>query len=153
MSYRRILTGITTGVLSLIAVGCAGPSTETGAGLADAAASSSSATALCGTWQGSYWYVAGDHTSMSGSALTLQVGGDSTYTLKWGNRPPSAGTVAIQGNHVILHDASGSQVTLVHSGEKLYGVTRDSMNGRATMLNLDKQEAIPGRFAGPGPGC
>jgi hypothetical protein len=153
MRYHRILAGITTAVLSLIAVGCAGPAAETGAGLADAAASSSSATALCGTWKGSYWYVAGDHTSMSGSALTLQIGGDSTFTLKWGNRPPSAGTVAIQGNHVILHDASGSQVTLVHSGEKLYGVTRDSMNGRATMLNLDKQEAIPGRFAGPGPGC
>ena len=152
MRYHRILAGITTAVLSLIAVGCGGPAAETGAGLADAAASSSSA-ALCGTWEGSYWYVAGDHTSMSGSALTLQIGGDSTFTLKWGNRPPSAGTVAIQGNHVILHDASGSQVTLVHSGEKLYGVTRDSMNGRATMLNLDKQEAVPGRFAGPGPGC
>jgi hypothetical protein len=98
MRYHRILAGITTAVLSLIAVGCAGPAAETGAGLADAAASSSSATALCGTWKGSYWYVAGDHTSMSGSALTLQIGGDSTFTLKWGNRPPSAGTVAIQGN-------------------------------------------------------
>jgi len=154
MKYRGIMSGLTTAVLSLIVVGCAGPATETGAGLAGAtASSSSSATPLCGTWQGYYWYVAGDHTSSSGSALMLQVGGDSTYTLKWGNRPPSAGTVAVQGNRVILQDASGSQVTLVHSRDTLYGVAKDSANGRATMLSLDKQESTPGAVAATGPGC
>jgi len=155
MKYRRIVSGLTIAVLSVIVVGCAGPAAETGAGLAGATASSSSssATPLCGTWQGYYWYVAGDHTSSSGSGLMLQVGGDSTYTLKWGNRPPSAGTVAVQGNRVILQDASGSEVTLVHSRDTLYGVTKDNVNGRATMLNLDKQESTPGAVAATGPGC
>jgi len=152
MAYRRILFGITAILLSLVVVGCAGPATETGVGVADATGSSSAASPLCGTWQGYYWYVAGDHTSSSGSALTLQVGGDSTYTFKWGNRPQSAGTIAVQGNRVILQDASGSQVSLVHSGGTLYGVTKDGVNGRATMLNLEKQESTPGRFAAAGPG-
>jgi len=153
MSYHRIPIVITTALLSLIVVGCAGPANENRAALADATASSPSATPLCGTWQGYFWAVAGDHTSSSGSALTLQIAGDSTYTLKWGNRAPSTGTLSAQGNRVILQDSSGSQITLAHSGDTLYGLTKDRMNGRTTMLNLDKQESAPGRFAATGPGC
>ena len=154
MTYYRILIGITTALLSVMVLGCAGPTTEKSVGFADATASPSVPTSLCGTWQGSFWYVAGDHTSSGGSlALTLQVAGDSTYTLKRGNRPASSGTVASEGNRVILQEASGARVTLVRSGDKLYGLTKDDLNGRTTMLNLDKQESAPGRFAATGPGC
>src|SRR5262245_42106107 len=114
MNYRGFMTGVTTTLLSMIVVGCAGPATETAVPLADAAATSSSANKLCGTWQGYFWYVAGDHTSSSGSSnLTLEVAGDSTYTLRWGTRPVRTGTVETRGKRVILQDASGSEVSLV----------------------------------------
>src|SRR5262245_36869025 len=54
----------------------------------------------------------GEHTTSPGSSdLALQVSGDSTYTLKWGNRRPSTGTIADRGTRVILDDESGAQIT------------------------------------------
>ena len=154
MTYRGILTGITTALLCMLVVGCAGPADETGVRLTDAADSSSLAAKLCGTWQGYFWYVAGDHTSSSGSSdLMLQVSGDSTYTLKWGNRPVRTGTVATRGNRVILQDASGSELSLVSSGRTLYGMTKDNANGRATSINLEKQESAPSQYAATSPRC
>jgi hypothetical protein len=89
MAYHKILIGIgTAALLSMLVFGCSTRTIDTNVGLADAGASSSSTVALCGTWQGSFWHVIGDHTSSPGSSdLTLQVSGDSTYTFKWGNRP------------------------------------------------------------------
>jgi hypothetical protein len=134
--------------------GCAGPTTESGNRLADATASSSPVSNLCGTWSGFYWNVAGDHMSQSGNALTLQIGGDSTYTFKWGNRSPITGKVAFQGNRVILQDVAGSDISLARrSDDALYAMTRDSANGRATMMSLEKQESVAGPFAASGPGC
>ncbi len=154
MTYRRVFTVVTTTLLSVVALGCAGPTTESGNRLADATASSSPVSNLCGTWSGFYWNVAGDHMSQSGNALTLQIGGDSTYTFKWGNRSPITGKVAFQGNRVILQDVAGSDITLARrSGDTLYGLTRDSANGRATMMSLEKQESVAGPFAASGPGC
>ena len=154
MTYHRVLTGITTTLLSVIALGCAGPTTESGTRLADATASSSPTSNLCGTWSGFYWNVAGDHMSQSGNVLTLQIGGDSTYTLKWGNRSPITGKVAFQSNRVILQDVAGSDISFSRrSDDTLYGMTKDSANGRATMMSLEKQESIAGPFAASGPNC
>jgi hypothetical protein len=154
MTYHRVLTVVTTTLLSVIALGCAGPTTDSSSRLADATASSSPVSKLCGTWSGYFWNVAGDHTSQSGNALTLQIGGDSTYAFKWGNRSLITGKVAFQGNRVILQDVAGSDITLARrSGDTLYGVTRDSANGRATMMSLQKQESVAGPFAASGPGC
>jgi len=52
---HRVLTGITTTLLSVIALGCAGPTTERSARLADATAASSPTSNLRGTWTGFYW--------------------------------------------------------------------------------------------------
>ena len=154
MTHHPVLTGITTALLSVIVMGCAGPTSTSGVGLADATASSSPASDLCGTWSGFYWYVAGDHMSQSGNALTLQIGGDSTYTFKWGNRPPITGKVAFERDRVTLQDVAGSDITFARrSGDALYGMARDSANGRATMLSLEKQESVVGPFAASGPGC
>jgi len=109
-------------------------------------ASSSPVSNLCGTWSGFYWNVAGDHMSQSGNALTLQIGGDSTYTFKWGNRSPITGKVAFQGNRVILQDVAGSDISLARrSGDALYAMTRDSANGRATMMSLESRNQSPAR--------
>jgi len=155
MTYRHALIGLTSALFSVIVIGCAGPTTDSRVALADATAASSPANALCGTWGGYFAYVAGDHTSSSGSsALALQIDGDSTYTLKWGNRPASTGKVTVQGNRVILQDTSGASLSFSRSGDKLYGMTRDNANGRTTMLSLEKQESAPsGPVAAAGPRC
>ncbi|MGH7375379.1 MAG: hypothetical protein ACREJY_14250 [Candidatus Rokuibacteriota bacterium] len=77
----------------------------------------------------------------------LEVRPDSTYTFKWGNRPHRTGTVAAQGNRVVLDDSSGSRVTLVQSGDTLYGVMKDTATGRSVMMSLEKQESVAGRVA------
>ena len=154
MYAHRVLTGITTALLSAIVLGCAGPATETGVRLADAGSSPASTAGLCGTWQGEFSYIGSDHQSSTGNSdIMLQVGGDSTYTLKWGDHRPSTGRVTARANRVILDDQSGSRITLVHSGSALYGVIRDPENGESTMMNLEKQESAPSRFAGTSPRC
>jgi len=154
MTYRQALTGLTTALFSVLVVGCAGPTTDSRVALAETTASSSPTNNLCGTWGGYFAYIAGDHTSSSGSsALALQIDGDSTYTLKWGNRPPSTGKVVVQGNNIILQDTSGASLTLARKGDALYGMTKDNANGRPTMLSLEKQESAPGPVAAAGPRC
>jgi hypothetical protein len=155
MAYQRVMTGITIALLGMIIVGCTGPTPPTNVGRVDAGSSSSPTAALCGTWQGYFSYIGGEHTSSPGSSdLALQISGDSTYTLKWGNRRPSTGTVAARGKtRVILDDESGSQITLVHSGDTLYGVMKDRVTGRQTMMTLEKQESAPSQFAGTNPRC
>ena len=155
MSHHRILIGISTVLLSTIVVGCAARTTTAPVGLADAGGTSSSpSSALCGTWQGSFWHVTGAHASSPGTSdLTLQVSGDSTYTLTWADRPPSTGTIAARGTRVILADESGARTTLVHSGDALYGVMQDSVNGSPTMLNLEKRAPLPGRSSRITPRC
>src|SRR5262249_49074293 len=154
MIYRQVLTGFTTALFSVIVVGCAGPTTESSTRLADATGSSSPVSSLCGTWSGFYWNVGGEFTSQNGNAVTLQIGGDSTYTFKWGTRSPITGKAVVQGNRVVLKDVAGADITLTRrSGDALYGMTRDSANGRPSMMSLEKQESIAGPFAASGPSC
>src|SRR5262249_15317049 len=125
MTYRQAVTGLSAALFTVIVAGCAGPTTDSRLALADTTASPAPANTLCGTWGGYYAYIAGDHTSSSGgSGVALQIDGDSTYTLKWGNRPASTGKIAVQGNNVILQDASGASLTLAHKGDTLYGMTK-----------------------------
>ena len=153
MAVHRILTGITTVLVGVIALGCAGPAARTGVGLESAGLSAQTA-GFCGTWQGEFSYIGSDLQSSTGSAdLMLEVSGDSTYMLKWGNQRPSTGIVTARGNRLILEDESGSRITLVHSGDTLYGVMKDQVDGRPTMMSLAKQESAPSRFAGTSPRC
>ena len=154
MATRRVLTGITTAVFSVIVLGCAGPAAKIGAGRENAGAFSALPTALCGTWQGQFSYIGSDLQSSTGSSdIVLEVSGDSSYTLKWRNNRPSTGTVTARGSRLILDDDSGSRITLVHSGNTLYGVMKDQEGGRSTMMSLAKQESAPSRFAGASPRC
>jgi hypothetical protein len=96
MTYRRVLTGMSTALLSVIVMGCAGPTSTSSVGLADATASSSPVSNLCEDVSGYYWSVAGDHMSQSGSTLTLQNRRGFDLYLQVGNRPPITGKVAFQ---------------------------------------------------------
>lgn len=52
----------------------------------------------------------------------------------------STGTIAAQGNRVVLNDSSGTQITFSRSGDTLYGVMKDTATGRAAMMSLAKEE-------------
>jgi hypothetical protein len=147
-AHRSIVIGIAIALLSVVVTGCAGPTTETRIVSTDPAASSSSAAGLSGTWHGSFWHSNADYTSPPGNTnLTLQVRADSIYSFKWGNRPQTTGTIAAHGNRVNLYDSSGSQITLVQSGNTLYGVMKESGRpaGYTAMISLQKVEATVDR--------
>ena len=122
--------------LTLLVAACAGPITQAGPG------------GLPGTWQGSFLHPGADYTSPSRADLTLRVNDDSTYTFKWGARAETTGTIAAQGNRVVLNDSSGSQITLMRSGSTLYGVMKDAATGRAATMNLAKEESAAPQVAG-----
>jgi len=153
MAAHRVLTGITTALVSAIALGCAGPAADIGV-RPSYAGPSTATTRLCGTWQGEFSYIGSDlQSSTGGSDLTLEVGGDSTYTLTWGNHRPSTGVVTVWENRLVLDDESGSRITFVRSGDTLYGVMRDQVDGRPTMMSLAKRDSASRRFAGTNPRC
>jgi hypothetical protein len=138
MMPTRAVSFLLTGVaLTLVITGCSGLTTEPGSGLR-------------GTWQGYFTHPGADYTSPSNANLSLEVREDSTYTLKWGSRPVQTGTVATQGNRVVLDDSSGSRVTLMQSGDTLYGVMKDTATGRAATMSLEKQESATNRVATAG---
>jgi hypothetical protein len=124
--------------VALLVAACAGPVTQAGSG------------GLPGTWHGAFLHPGADYTSPSSSDLTLQVNTDSTYTLKWGSRAETTGSIADQGNRVVLNDSSGAQITLMRSGDALYGVMKDSTTGRAATMNLAKEESAATQVAGLG---
>jgi hypothetical protein len=135
-----VLRNITSlfGVIALIALlgACAGPMTQGESG------------GLSGMWHGSFVHPGADYTSPSNPTLTLRVNDDSTYTLKWGARAETTGTIAAQGNRVVLNDSSGTQITLMHSGDTLYAVMKDTATGRAATMNLVKDESVGTQAAG-----
>ncbi len=99
-------------------------------------------------WQGSFYHPGADYTSPPRSDLTLRINLDSTYTLKWGSRAETTGTIADQGNRVILNDSSGTQITLMRSGDTIYGMVKDTANGRAATTSLAKEESAATQVAG-----
>jgi hypothetical protein len=129
MKSRRVNSVFIGIALVMLVTACAGPVTQSGP------------AGLSGMWHGSFTHAGADYTSPSRADLTLQVRDDSTYSFKWGTRPESTGTLIDQGNRVVLNDSSGSQITLSHSGDTLFGVMRDTATGRSTMMSLVKDES------------
>ena len=134
-SVSSLFAGV---ALTMLATACAGPTTQAGSAV------------LPGMWHGSFTHPGADYTSPSGADLTLQVRDDSTYTLKWGARAESTGSIATRGNRIVLNDSSGSQITLMHAGDTLYGVMKDTATGRAATMNLAKDESVAPQVAETG---
>src|SRR5262245_7995763 len=136
-------------VLLNVAVGCAGPTSESGITTSASPQSPSAAAGVSGTWRGYFAHPGADYTSAPGSTeLTLQVREDSTYSFKWGSRPERTGTIAANGNRIILNDSSGSQITLVYSDGMLYGGIKDfAPPGRVVTMSLKRDETAEQRAA------
>ena len=120
--------------VALFVAACAGPVTQAGG--------------LPGVWQGSFYHPGADYTSPSRADLTLRINPDSTYTLKWGSRAETTGTIADQGDRVVLSDSSGTKITLMHSGDTVYGMVKDTATGRAATMSLAKEESAATQVAG-----
>lgn len=131
-TVSSLLVGI---ALSTLVAACAGPSSQ------------SSPVGLSGTWSGYFVHPGADYTSPSRADLALEVREDSTYTFKWGSRAERTGTLAVEGNRVVLDDSTGSRITLVQSGDALYGVMKDTATGRSVMMSLEKQGPPSGQVA------
>jgi hypothetical protein len=126
MMSHRVSSLLGSIALMVLVAACAGPTTQAGPG------------GLPGVWHGSFLHPGADYTSPSRADLTLQVNPDSTYTFKWGARAETTGTIAAQGNRVILNDSSGAQITLMRSGDALYGVMKDTSTGRTRRAGVPR---------------
>lgn len=112
MMSHSVSSVLASVALTMLVAACAGPTTQAGSA-STASAGPPARSGLSGTWHGYFVHSGADYTSPSSANLMLEVRPDATYTFKWGSRPPSTGTVAAQGNRVVLGDSSGSRITLV----------------------------------------
>ena len=142
MMSCRVTSLLAVIALSALVAACAGPSSQS-----SSASSETTHAGLSGTWSGYFAHPGADYTSPSSADLSLVVREDSTYTFKWGSRAERTGTVAVEGNRVVLDDSTGSRIALVHSGDSLYGVMKDTATGRSAMMSLEKQGQPTGRVA------
>jgi hypothetical protein len=130
MIHHRIATVFASGVLIVLAAGCAA---ERNAGEFNLAASAAAATAsqLSGTWRGEMWPVGTDSTSVLNRELTLEIKDDATYRMTsarpgTGTMSNDSGVVVRDGGAVILKSSTGQTIRLQRSGDKLYGVSSSS---------------------------
>ena len=131
--------------LSVLAVGCAGPSTHAGSALAPAGeAAAANGSDLTGTWRGSFYQVATGDSGLIHGDIVSRISGDGTYKTTWttrlvagssrGGRLEMAGTVGAAGSNVMFNDSrSGARMTLKRDGDVLYGVTMDPATKRVTV--------------------
>ena len=128
MVDHRIVTAFASGVLIVLAAGCAAE--RPGAELnLTASAAAVTASQLSGTWRGEMWAVGTDTTSVVlNRDVTLEIKDDATYRLtltrSGGTTTSNDSGVAVRdGGAVILKSTKGQWIRLQRSNDnKLYGV-------------------------------
>jgi hypothetical protein len=137
MVHHRIVTAFASGVLVVLAAGCA--SERTGAELLAGPPAGVTASQLSGTWRGEIWAVGTDSTSVLNRDVTLEIKDDATYRLissRQGTTSNDSGVAVRDGNAVILKSSSGQWISLQRSGDKLYGVY--TMSGRRMHIMVEQ---------------
>ena len=137
MVHHRIVTAFASGVLVVLAAGCA--SERTGAELLAGPPAGVTASQLSGTWRGEIWAVGTDSTSVLNRDVTLEIKDDATYRLissRMGTTSNDSGVAVRDGNAVILKSSSGQWISLQRSGDKLYGVY--TMSGRRMHIMVEQ---------------
>jgi len=142
---QRAFVAVLT-VLMAIVAGCAGPSAGSGSGPVRAALAP--ASELTGTWHGSFgWAGGGGGFYLDDANCVLQIREDGTFTETVTPAPASnnlakrwtwSGTVVTRGNRVTLRTSQGPSVTLIHSGNMLYGVADDPLVEAAITIKLER---------------
>ncbi len=139
MTWRRFVESLAAAALVMLSAGCAGPSVQAGVSATPQVAFAPAPVAqLSGTWRGPFYEIASHRTSkvMEGD-MVIRIAGDGTFTATSAGRPQLTGTVTVKGNRVIFDSSSGSRVTLMRSGNTLYGLARDEQTGANVAIRLD----------------
>jgi len=126
MVHHRIVTVFASGVLIVLAAGCAAE--RPGAELnLTASAAAVTASQLSGTWRGEMWAVGTDSMSVLNRDVTLEIKDDATYRLTFtrlgATTSNDSGVAVRDGGAVILKSSKGQWIRLKRSDDnKLYGV-------------------------------
>jgi hypothetical protein len=138
MVHHGIVTAFASGVLIVLAAGCAAE--RTGAELNVAGPPVGvTASQLSGTWRGEIWAVGTDSTSVLNRNVTLEIKDDATYQLissRLGTTSNDSGVAVRDGSAVILKSSSGQWINLQRSGDKLYGVY--TISGRRMHIMVEQ---------------
>ena len=145
MRQRRLVAGLSTLAILTAATGCAGVDPTSSA---PAPAASIPSSDLRGTWSGSAGWV-GANQYEGESSVIVQIGDDGRFTASvtpnrgtnnYAHASALSGTVVTHGNRVTLQNTQGpwTSITLVRSGNTLYGVAVDPAFEAPVMLQLDR---------------
>ena len=136
------------GVALLALTGCGGPTSRTSFAMS-ALAASSTAGDLQGVWRGSFNEVEAVLYEDDADCM-LQILGDGTFFARVTPGPGTnnlakprtwSGVVEERGNRVILKSFRGPWLTLMRSGDRLYGVTDDPIAEVPIALRLEREGA------------
>jgi hypothetical protein len=141
MVYHRIVTVFASGVLIVLAAGCAAERNTAESNLT-ASAAAVPVRQLSGIWRGEMWAVGTDSTSVLNREVTLEIKDDATYRLTSarsgaGVTSNDSGVAVRDGGAVILKSSTGQWIRLQRSGDKLYGVFDSS--GRRMHIMVEQQ--------------
>jgi hypothetical protein len=142
-----LLSGL---VLLVLMGGCAGPTGSSPAATRWATPAAYDQHALAGTWRGSFGQVGASIYTDDGACL-VQIGDDGRFTAQCTPQPGSnnlakastlSGTVVQRGDRVTLKSAQGPSLTLVHSGDQLYGVAEDPLVEATIAIGLERDGIV-----------
>ncbi len=142
MTKRKLIGLLALVLLGMVATGCAGPATAASSGPTGPVAFTPARVAqVSGTWRGVFYEVASHRTSkVLEGQVELRINEDGTFTETMTGQPALSGKVSVQGNRVVLDSATGSQLTLMRSGNTLYGLTAQLVSGASVAVRLNRIE-------------
>ena len=149
MLQRRFAVLVPSAGLVALVAGCVGPSASLNSGASSPVASAlAPVSELAGTWRGSFGQVSAIFYMDEGDC-TLQIKEDGTFTAacrpsKGGTNNLAkastwSGTVVTSRNRVTLRSSQEAWVTLIRSGNTLYGVAKDPLVEATIMMNLERE--------------
>ena len=142
MAKGKLIGLLALTVLGMFATGCAGPTLAPSSRPTGPVAFTPARVAqISGTWRGMFYEVASHRTSrpLEGQ-VELRINDDGTFTETMTGQPASAGKVSVQGSRVVLDSSTGSRLTLIRSGNTLYGLTAQLVSGASVAVRLDRIE-------------
>jgi hypothetical protein len=134
--------------LAALVAGCAEPSASIGSEVsAPVVTAVAPRSDLAGTWRGSFGQIGASYYFDEADCI-LQIKEDGTFTaIVRPSKPGSnnlakaltwSGTVVRSGNWVTLWSSQEAWLTLIRSGNTLYGVAEDPLVEATIMLNLER---------------
>jgi len=149
MLKRTFAVWVSSVALAALVAGCVGPSASISTGASGPVATAlAPASELAGTWRGSFGRVSSDYY-MDEAECIIQIKEDRTFTAAC--RPSKSGTnnlakastwsgtVVTSRNRVTLRSSQEAWVTLIRSGNTLYGVAEDPLVEGTIMMRFERE--------------